>query len=434
MKHLLYLLLLTALTLPILAMPACSRPTPAPAPDEPTPDEPLSEKPLPNEPVPDEPSVPYINEDNLAHIVEPTTDFLDDAAFRRATQYNNRADLTRLMAVMNRAKAGEDITVAVIGGSITAGTAASNTSATSYAAHFRNWWTDTFPKANIKLVNAGIGATTSYLGVHRVQKDVIDKGADLCVVEFSVNDYGDGYFTQTYESLIARLLDNDIAVLLLFMVKQDGTSTQQSNVTSGIKMAVPMISYGDAIKPMLEAGELSWEDISPDNIHPNDRGHAMAGELIWEYLNEVFATCPDEVTVTPMREELLSGTKYFNSRLLDSTTLTPDVVEGFAPTAQSYSSYQNGWRTENGGVIEFTATFSRMGAMYRKAVDGTAGRCEVYVDGKLVATLDGDYSGGWGDYDRTDQFFSSRKVEQHTVRLVAEEGKVFTLVRLLIAE
>ena len=186
--------------------------------------------------------------------------------------------------------------------------------------------------------------------------------------------------------------------------------------------------------PLIEAGELSWTDISPDNIHPNDRGHAIAGELLYEYLTEVFAYAADDVLPVKPREELLEQSKYANSYLLDSQSLESDVIEGFAPTTQAYSTYQNGWRTNDGGVIEFTATFSRMGAMYRKTVDGKSGKCQVFVDGKLAATLDGDYTGGWGDYDRTDQFFSSRKTEEHTVRLVVEDGMAFTLVRLLVAE
>ncbi|MBO5897702.1 MAG: SGNH/GDSL hydrolase family protein [Clostridia bacterium] len=433
MKRTVSILLISAMLLTTLALFGCQSAPPVDEPDT-APDEPSVPE-VPAEPdEPSAPSVPYINEENLARLIEPTTDLVDDEAFARATQYNRRANVTLLQSVMNRAKAGESITVATIGGSITAGTASSNKLKTSYSAIFRDWWVDSFPDANVTLVNAGIGATTSYLGVHRVQKDIIDKGADVCIIEFSVNDYSDSYFKLTYESLVARLLHNDIAVILLFMVKQTGASTQQNNATTGIEMGVPMISYGDAVMPLIEAGELAWEDISPDDIHPNDDGHAIVGELLHEFLNMVFVYTPNEVTVVPTRKELLTQTKYFNSYLLDSQSLEADTVEGFAPTAQAYSTFQNGWRTMNGGVIEFTATFSRMGAMYRKTVDGKSGKCQVFVDGKLVATLDGDYTGGWGDYDRTDQFFSSRKTEEHTVRLVVEDGMAFTLVRLLVAE
>ncbi len=430
---------LTALILAcVLALGLCAcAPTDPPVtdeqPDQPTPTPPAEQPSDPTE-EPEEPVVPVLNEDNMDMLLVPPTDLVDDAAYDRATQYNRNADLTRLQAVMNRAKAGEDIKVAVIGGSITAGSSSSGVNSHSYGAYFRDWWTDTFPFSDITLINAGIGATTSYLGVHRVQEDVIDKGADVCIIEFSVNDFSDSYYKQSYESLIARLLDNDIAVILLFMVKESGDSTQSTNVMSGITYQTPMLSYGDVVMPLIESGEITWRDISPDNIHPNDRGHAIVGELLWEYLNEVFAYAPDEVSVTPMREELLTQTKYFGAYMLDSTTLEPDTIKGFLPTSTAYSTFTNGWRTMSGGVIEFTATFSRMGAMYRRTTDGYTGNCEVYVDGKHVGTLKGDFSGGWGNYDCTEQFYSSRKSEQHTVRLVVEDGKAFTLVRLFVTE
>ena len=76
-----------------------------------------------------------------------------------------------------------------------------------------------------------------------------------------------------------------------------------------------------------------------------------------------------------------------------------------------------------------------MGAMYLKQTYGKGGKCDVYIDGEKITTLDGDYTGGWGDYSRADQFFTSRvAAKEHTVRLVAEEGKEFTIVQFLIAE
>lgn len=433
MKKFLSVFWALTMLLATLSLFSCNKTPPIESPD--LPDEPTA----PDEPVepsePDVPSVPYINEENLARLVDCPTDLVDDEAYERATKYNRRVNLTMLQSVMNRAKAGESITVATIGGSITQGTASSNNQTKCYSARFRNWWSQTFPEAYVTWINAGIGATTSYLGVHRVQEDVIDKGADVCIVEFSVNDYSDSYYKLTYESLIARLLSNDVAVILLFMVKESGDSTQQNNVTTGIELGVPMISYGDVVMPLIEAGELAWSDISPDNIHPNDDGHAIVGELLWEYLNEVFATCPDEVEPTRVGDEILTQMRYFNSYLLDNTMLEADEIEGFAPTSRAYSTYTHGWHTTDGGMIEFTATFRCMGAMYRKTIDGLSGKCEVYVDGELVATLDGDYTGGWGDYQRTDQFYTSRgEAKEHTVRLVAEKGKAFTLVQFLVAE
>ena len=45
-----------------------------------------------------------------------------------------------------------------------------------------------FPDTEVNYVNAGIGATNSYLAVHRVDNDLLAHKPDVVVVEFSVND------------------------------------------------------------------------------------------------------------------------------------------------------------------------------------------------------------------------------------------------------
>lgn len=82
---------------------------------------------------------------------------------------------------MNKAKAGEPITVATIGGSITYGSSSSDRTTKSYSALFRDWWIATFPNSTITHVNAGIGATTSHLGIHRLDDHVLAKNPDVCM-------------------------------------------------------------------------------------------------------------------------------------------------------------------------------------------------------------------------------------------------------------
>ena len=75
--------------------------------------------------------------------------------------------------VMKRAEAGEKLTIGFIGGSITQGSL-SSTPQKCYAYLVYEWWVRTFPQAEFKYVNAGIGGTTSQFGVARVQDDLLD--------------------------------------------------------------------------------------------------------------------------------------------------------------------------------------------------------------------------------------------------------------------
>lgn len=121
------------------------------------------------------------------------TNLVPDELYSVADQWAS-CDDTALAAVMKKAAKGEHVVIACIGGSITQGTISSGSSDSdvpfkkSYADIFFEWWKDTFPEADFEFVNAGIGGTDSYLGVHRVNKDVLEYEPDLVLVEFSVND------------------------------------------------------------------------------------------------------------------------------------------------------------------------------------------------------------------------------------------------------
>lgn len=77
-------------------------------------------------------------------------------------------DFSRLQLVFERARRGKKIVVAVIGGSITAG-ANAIAPEKRYANRIAAWWRETFPKAQIEFVNAGIGATGSDYAALRAQ-------------------------------------------------------------------------------------------------------------------------------------------------------------------------------------------------------------------------------------------------------------------------
>ena len=196
---------------------------------------------------------------------------VSDKMYNRAIM--SEGNTVRLAAAMKKAQNGEKITVGVIGGSITQGSLAS-TPANCYASKFNDWWQNKFP-GNVDFVNAGIGGTNSYLGVHRVDEQLLSYSPDVVIVEFSVNDTDRVMNKYSYDSLVRKILscDSNPAVILLFTTMEDGTSLQDVHKEIGTAYDLPMISYHDAVYPEVAAGTLNWKDISPDNIHPNDAGH-----------------------------------------------------------------------------------------------------------------------------------------------------------------
>ncbi len=365
-------------------------------------------------------------------------EYVTPEMYERAVSYA-QGDLSRLKKVLERARSGEDITVGVIGGSITQGFSAKDPETSSYAALLRDWWKETFPDSEITLVNAGVGGTSSYLGVHRVQEDLLRYEPDFVVVEFSVNDGNNHFYKKSYENLTRRILtaENQPAVMLLFMTMEDGTSAQDTDAAVGFAYGLPMLSYGNAVLPEIEAGNFSWKDISPDNIHPNDRGHAIVGELFSLYLSSVlYDTDGTETEVEPFDAPLITTDDYMDAAVLDSRSVAPDAAGSFAQQEVN-NLFPYGWYTESGEEeISFTVEAANIGIMYQRFINGTGGRYEVWIDGAYMMTLDADFPNGWGNSIETTEVYTSGEKAVHTVEIRKQEGSAgsaFALLGLLVS-
>lgn len=166
-------------------------------------------------------------------------------------------DTARLQAVLAKARRGDPVTLGVLGGSITQG-ASATTEENRYGNRVATWWRNTFPQTRIEFVNAGIGATGSDIGAHRVREHLLAKHPDFVVVEYAVNDSNVPAAAETLEGVVRQLLGapNHPAVMLLFMMHQGGGNAQDQHGLVGRHYQLPMVSYRDALWPEIQAGRL----------------------------------------------------------------------------------------------------------------------------------------------------------------------------------
>lgn len=351
----------------------------------------------------------------------------------------NEGDLTRLAAAMKKAENGEKVTVGVIGGSITQGSSATNQN-NCYASLFKKWWEEKFPSAEISFVNAGIGGTNSYLGVHRVDEQLLAHNPDVVIVEFSVNDTDKTMNKYSYDSLVRKILsyETNPAVMLLFTTQENGTSLQDTHKEIGIAYDLPMISYREVVYQEVAAGTLDWKSISPDNIHPNDAGHGIIGQLVDRYLNEVYGKL-DTITEEPtaFTAEGYTNDYFKNAVMLGADDITPTASEGFEVIESGfYHQFPNNWKTEAGGTMTFDVECQNFGVFFLCTTDGKSGDYEVYVDGERKGKLEADFTGGWGTYGNTKQVILSKETEKHTIEIKPAEGsedKGITILGLMVS-
>ena len=197
-------------------------------------------------------------------------------------------DLTRIKNLMRRAQAGEELTIGFLGGSITQGSLATEHKNT-YAYRVFTWWKETFPKAEFHYVNGGIGGTTSHFGVARAVSDVLMYQPDFVVIDFSVNDKPNDFFKETYEGVLLKVLTwtSEPAVVLLNNVYYDtGINAQEQHVAVGDWYQIPHVSIKDTLYQEMKAGAYTREELTPDGLHPNDKGHGLVAAEIIKFLEE----------------------------------------------------------------------------------------------------------------------------------------------------
>lgn len=302
----------------------------------------------------------------------------------------SNGDMSRLVRVMEKAARGEEITIAAIGGSITAGGVQTKDPANRYVAQVAAWFTKNFPKAKVKFVNAGIGGTNSILGSLRVKADVLAKNPDLVIVEFAVNNKTGWVYSDSYEGVMRQILADprQIAVIQLFFMHAGGDNEQQWMEIVGRHYALPMVSFRDAWWPEILAKRTNWDDMYADNVHPNDKGHTLATDLMVRLLDQAKREAASGAKPAKVAASLpapMISDDYTRCSLLQGQNLTPKANNGWVRSANGRS-----WESGSGDTsIEFetTGTILFLGFDQEKGLDKL---CTYSIDGAAPQSLKAD--------------------------------------------
>lgn len=341
--------------------------------------------------------------------------------------------------MLRKAKAGEEITVAYIGGSITEGLTAG--AEKCWARLSYEWLCETLPEAKINYVNAGMSGTPSTLGVIRAERDVIEPygNPDLVFIEFAVNDGQDGLSKNAYESLVRRMLslDGDTAVVLLFTVLKNGYSCENAHMKPiGEHYGLPMISVGTALNDEFASGRTPWEKYSDDESHPNEWGHVLVKDFIAHYFETVLDGMDEAGEAKPIGDaasvEPIYGSDYTNVHLLDRTNLTPTSLGEYDAERATIAQFPNGWSRKGGENLgfEFDVACKDLFLIYQCGKNKRFGTAEVYVDGEYAASVNSFAEDGWNN-PVAQLVYSGNGVTSHTVTVKMAEGQEDTYFGIL---
>jgi len=204
--------------------------------------------------------------------------------------------------VMAKIQAGKEVTVAYLGGSITA--------ANGWRPKTTAWLQKTFPNATFKEIHAAIGGTGSALGVYRVGHDVLQYNPDLLFVEFAVNDGGatpeniwramEGILRQTWRK------DPNTDIVFAYTIHEGMINdVKQGNCPRSMSAmelladfyGIPSVNFAVPVVELLEQDKLVFKaDKQPadgriwfaaDGCHPRDEGHEIYLKLMAEAITQM---------------------------------------------------------------------------------------------------------------------------------------------------
>lgn len=366
--------------------------------------------------------------------------------------------MTRLKNLMKRAAKGESLVIGFLGGSITQGSL-SSTPKTCYAYLVYEWWKKSFPNAAFSFVNGGIGGTTSHYGGARAWKDVLCYRPDIVTVDFSVNDDANEFFEETYEGMFRRLLaaPSDPAVVVLNNVFYDtGKNAQNYHNRIADHYGIPHVSIKDTVYPDVESGKIVRADITPDNLHPNDKGHRLVADEICKLLDSIKAEMEEETIVgeniegksikteasvllpAPLTENAYEHSRLIqiqdNEAILDGFLVDPIEKKGMLDI------FKNGWTAAHtNDKISFEIECSCLAVQYRKSVQQPVPKAKAVIDGDEAhaVILDGNFTEDWGDCLYLEPLLHHAEKKVHRIEITVTDAKdivrPFYLVALIVS-
>ena len=366
--------------------------------------------------------------------------------------------MTRLKNLMKRAAKGESLVIGFLGGSITQGSL-SSTPKTCYAYLVYEWWKKSFPNAAFSFVNGGIGGTTSHYGGARAWKDVLCYRPDIVTVDFSVNDDANEFFEETYEGTLRRLLaaPSSPAVVVLNNVFYDtGKNAQNYHNRIADHYGIPHVSIKDTVYPDVESGKIVRADITPDNLHPNDKGHRLVADEICKLLDSIKAEMEEETIAgeniegkstkteasvllpAPLTENAYEHSRLIqiqdNEAILDGFLVDPIEKKGMLDI------FKNGWTAAHtNDRISFEIECSCLAVQYRKSVQQPVPKAKAVIDGDEAhaVILDGNFTEDWGDCLYLEPLLHHAEKKVHRIEIIVTDAKdivrPFYLVSLIVS-
>ena len=398
----------------------------------------------------------YLNDGYHAPAIEvdPPVDFTSPN-YQKALDRSilNVGNTFRLKRVIEKARRGEDIVIAYIGGSITQGAGAKPINDHCYTYLSYRGFCDLFTggdTSHVTYVKAGVGGTPSELGLVRYDKDVRSYGAtepDLVVVEFAVNDEGDETKGICYESLIRMIAKSPKApaIILNFAVFMNDWNLEERLVPVGMHYDLPIVSDRQAVVPQYAKDTvITKRQYFYDIFHPSNEGHRVMADCLIELFRRADAAPASDTDVDFAKEALLGGqfedleffdrSNYSKYCEIEATGYDGEDRELQAVERNMDLSvtkvFENVWAKEASpcaNSFRMKIRAKNLILVMKDSGNPAFGAADFLVDGRVVKTID-PLEVGWA-HCNPQIMFDEKESAEHVLEVVLkDEAKAFTIL------
>ncbi|MCQ2591879.1 MAG: SGNH/GDSL hydrolase family protein, partial [Treponema sp.] len=359
----------------------------------------------------------------------------------------------RLKKVIEKLRAGDEVYIAALGGSVTEGAGPADYK-DGYAYQFCRKLKKTYcPDGgkNVYFNGAGLSGTPSELGLVRYESDVVQvlgHNPDLLIVEFAVNDDGQDASTRAFEALVRNALvaNDECAVIGLYSAATYGNSAA-AKTPVGNYYRIPQVNVLALVNEAVSVGDFTKEKYYTDTVHPTKDGHEIQADCLMNLVAKTDAASMPEPFDIPEEWYKTKDKAFTNfTRILGNDENVTIDAGSFTATDNSTQSIkktgkgnfpQNWHHSATTGTESFVMNISCKSLIFVYKEQGSwlaekFGNAEVYVDGKKVATFDGGKAGGWCNCVPK-VIIDGKQVADHVVEVKmtdADASKGFTIVAM----
>ena len=362
-------------------------------------------------------------------------------------ELGQKKNLTYLENTYSKLVSGETVHIAFVGGSVTQGMGATNS--TGWPTMVVNSLKETYDADCVEHRQA-IGGTGSLLDVFRFDYDNAEAAPDLLFIEFAIND---SYKRRTTEQVMrdsetivrkayAKNPYVDIVYVFTFNsgVKAEEYEQLLAHKAVADKYGFMTIALGPKFYDYISKTGEKFEDYFTDTVHPNDRGYDLYGEFITEALYEDMPKVVNADSSYTAKElpELPSNV------MIDARIVTADNIDISEATGWNYSSNKFAYvGTKYGGYISSTTAGSTLTFTFEGTAGGflyerntNLGKVSVSIDGGTPIIID-----GYASYQPDYYVFEDLEDTVHTVTITKLEesnasstGNEFRIGALLLGK